>query len=329
MLASAAAASSRAVATLAPARPRLADRDLASLFPPRSLVDRDEAADQGDDECDGDGGELDAQPAVRPRLTLDALSAASCCSRSRSSPAGVEELALRFRQRRRPDCRRRRGRPRAGPRDTARPGRGRARPSPPPPRAAARASTIASRSSSIQRRRRGHSRSRASWASSTVGTRVWGWRSRVSRRACAHRSIAASIVGPATSPDSSARAARRRVGSPSAPTTTSRSNIRRTAARSSSSSDEYSSSAREAIAPSTPPSSRYAASVSALVRTPLGQLEERELQRRKRGRLVDDGADQLGDQRPLDRAPDALGGLDDGRFQLGRRHRRRWSPSRR
>ena len=34
-----------------------------------------------------------------------------------------------------------------------------------------------------------------------------------------------------------------------------------------------------------------------------GQLVQRELQRRQRRGLVDDGADQLGDQRPLDVAP--------------------------
>ena len=97
---------------------------------------------------------------------------------------------------------------------------------------------IASRSSSIQDRRRGHSRSRASWASSTVGTRVRGSRSSVRSRACAHWSITASTLRSAPRPDSSVRAARRRVGSPSVPTTTSRSNIRRTASGSPSSSEE-------------------------------------------------------------------------------------------
>ena len=38
--------------------------------------------------------------------------------------------------------------------------------------------------------------------------------------------------------------------------------------------------------------------------------------------LVGDRAQELGDQRPLDPAPHPLGRLDDGRLELGRRHRR-------
>ena len=64
------------------------------------------------------------------------------------------------------------------------------------------------------------------------------------------------------------------------------------------------------------------ANVSRLSGAPLGQLVQRELQRRQRRRLVDDGVDELGDERPLDPPADALGGLDDRRLQLGRRHRR-------
>ena len=112
----------------------------------------------------------------------------------------------------------------------------------------------------------------------------------------------ASTDGSATAPDSSARAARRRVGSPSAPTTTSRSNICRTAARSSSSSDAVEQLGPRGDGAVDPAQLAVGGQREALVRAALGQLVERELQRRQRGRLVDDGADQLGDQRPLDAA---------------------------
>ena len=129
-------------------------------------------------------------------------------------------------------------------------------------------STIrASRSSSIQRRSRGHSRSSASWATSTVGTRVCGWRSRREQPGAApsgRRRVHRAVGGRAGQLGAGAR--RRRVGSPSALTTTSCSNMRRTAARSASSRDRYSCSAREAMAPSTPTELAVGGEREALVR---------------------------------------------------------------
>ena len=160
-----------------------------AAFPPglAALVEGDEAADEGDDEGDGDGGELDAEPAVGPRLACDPLGLLALLAVA-LVPAGVEELSLRFGQLAGPSLATSRATSRRAPRYSA-PG---SRPSSTQLAAASRrcpSTMIASRSSAIQSRSRGHSRSNASWASSTVGTRVWGWRSRVSSRAWAHRSI--------------------------------------------------------------------------------------------------------------------------------------------
>ena len=81
-------------------------------------------------------------------------------------------------------------------------------------------------------------------------------------------------------------------------------------------------SARVAIAPSIPPIARYAASDSVPSAAALGELVEDELQRRQRGGLVGERADQLGSQGALDRAADTPRRLDDGRLDLCRQHRR-------
>ena len=118
----------------------------------------------------------------------------------------------------------------------------------------------ASRSSPIHARNRGHSRSSASCANSTVGTRVSGMA--IEGQQPGLRPAVDGVVqrGIGRLAQRTRHVTRRRVGSPSALTTTSCSNICRTAARSASSRAEYINSAREAMAPSTPPSWRYAAS---------------------------------------------------------------------
>ena len=159
-----------------------------------ALVQRDEPADQGDHQRHRDRHELAAEAPVDPHLPR--RGGATRRAPRRREPHGWRRGTP---ARARPASRRvtpwRRGRPAGAPRGTARRGHGPGRPS---PAAASRSWPRAmrtSRSSSIHPRSRGHSRRSASWATSTVGSRVCRCRSRLRSRASAHRSITSPTDG--------------------------------------------------------------------------------------------------------------------------------------
>ena len=306
----AAAASSRPVAT--PASP----------LGPVPLADRDEAHDEGDDEGDGERAELDPEAPVGAALALDALRLAPLLPIA-FRPADVDELALPGRQRVQAlsddvegDVEPRPAVHGAGiPVELGPAGGGLAQ--------------LADRHDRLTvlvdpARNRGHARSSASWATSTVGSRVCGM--------AIEREQPGLCPGLDDVTDGLLGARRHQLGSRGAaagglavrvhhdepledlPNRVASTVVER---------------AEELLGPRgdggvDPTELPVAGQCEVAIGAALGQLVQRELQRRQRRGLVDDRGDQLGDQRRLDAARrPALGGPDDGGLELGGRHRGR------